>query len=308
MPVMSVSDRFPVKLLLATSILCGGLLDAAPAAAREGMGPIAQAAPGSTAIQPVGSPYNTYMRLGYAASKRGDHSAAATYFRDALFYVPNDREATIAYWNERRAIHQKLVPADRTPRESAYDRAMRLGYDETHRRDYQSATINFRRALAERPGDTYATQALRNVTAYLGAAKGRSLPAIEAAEMSVAPNAYAGESGYDRYMRLGYAAAREGDHTLAGDYFRSALYERPGDRMATIAFWNQKHALIRSTSGRVSVHDTATYDRLMRLGYDATERHHFRQALSHFEEALRVKPGDRYAEQAARNVRTYLQR
>lgn len=265
---------------------------------------LAQVAPGSS----TGNPYNSYMRLGYAASRRGDHMAAVTYFRDALFYVPNDREATIAYWNERRALHQQQAPEDQTPRETPYDRYMRLGYDETHARDYQSALINFRRALTERPGDYYATQAVRNVTAYIAGEKGQSLPTIEAATMSVAAGHYSGESAYDRYMRLGYAAAKERDFSQAAEYFRSALHERPNDRMATIAYWNQKHALHSSTAGMPPRVDTATYERLMRLGYDATQRHHFREALSQFQAALRVKPGDPYAEQAIRNVSTYLQR
>lgn len=106
----------------------------------------------SQAVQAVGSPYNT---------------AATSHFREALLYVPDDREATIAYWNARRALHAKLSPNDRTPPESAYDKDMRLGYDETHTRDYQSALINFKRALQQRPGDYFATQAVRNVRTYL---------------------------------------------------------------------------------------------------------------------------------------------
>lgn len=261
----------------------------------------------SQAVQPVGSPYNMAMRLGYAASERGDYTAATNHFREALLYVPEDREATIAYWNARRALHAKLTPKDRTPPESAYDKAMRLGYDETHARDYQSALINFQRALKERPGDTFAAQAVRNVSAYIAAEKGTALPQIEQAQISVAAEGYAGESSYDRYMRLGYAAAKERNHSLAADYFRSALLDRPDDRMATIAFWNQKHALIQAASGRPSALSSSSYERMMRLGYDANERHHFTDALRYFEAALQARPGDPYATQAVRNVRTYLQ-
>ncbi|MCT0249149.1 hypothetical protein [Synechococcus sp. CS-205] len=260
----------------------------------------------SQAVQAVGSPYNTAMRLGFAASKRSDYTAATSHFREALLYVPDDREATIAYWNARRALHAKLSPNDRTPPESAYDKDMRLGYDETHARDYQSALINFKRALQQRPGDYFATQAVRNVSAYIGGEKGVALPQIEQASLSGAAVGYAGESSYDRYMRLGYAAAKEKEPSLAIDYFRSALYERPNDRMATIAFWNQKHALIESTSGRPASINAISYDRMMRLGYDANERHHFAEALNYFQAALQARPGDPYATQAVRNVRTYM--
>jgi hypothetical protein len=44
---------------------------------------------------------------------------------------------------------------------------MRLGYAATQQRDYQTALINFRRALNARPGDSYATRAIRNVEGYL---------------------------------------------------------------------------------------------------------------------------------------------
>lgn len=55
------------------------------------------------------------------------------------------------------------------PVESAYDRFMRLGYSLSRTRDYQSALINFRRALQERPGDRYATQAAANMQAIIEA-------------------------------------------------------------------------------------------------------------------------------------------
>jgi tetratricopeptide (TPR) repeat protein len=261
----------------------------------------------SQAVQPVGSPYNKAMRLGYAASERGDYTAATDHFREPLLYVPEDREATIAYWNARKALHAKLSPRNHTPLENAYDRAMRLGYDETHARDYQSALVNFQRALKERPGDNFAIQAVRNVSAYIAAQKGEPLPQIEQAELNVASEGYAGESSYDRYMRLGYAAAKEKNHSLAADYFRSAILDRPDDRMATIAFWNQKHALIQTASGRPATINAATYERMMRLAYDANERQQFDDALSYFEAALKARPGDPYATQAVRNVRTYLQ-
>jgi Flp pilus assembly protein TadD len=44
---------------------------------------------------------------------------------------------------------------------------MRIGYAATQRGDYQTALINFRRALQARPNDSYATQAIRNVETYI---------------------------------------------------------------------------------------------------------------------------------------------
>jgi hypothetical protein len=49
----------------------------------------------------------------------------------------------------------------------AYTRYMNIGYAATQKRDYQTALINFRRALNERPGDSYATRAISNVQSYI---------------------------------------------------------------------------------------------------------------------------------------------
>jgi hypothetical protein len=51
--------------------------------------------------------------------------------------------------------------------ESAYNRYMRIAYAASGTSDYQTALINFRRALAERPGDRYATEAIANMEAAI---------------------------------------------------------------------------------------------------------------------------------------------
>jgi uncharacterized protein HemY len=248
------------------------------------------------------------MRLGFAAMKRQDYYGATHYFREALVYVADDREATLAYWNARKALHDSTPIPDQSPRESDYDRFMRLGYDEVHKRDYQAALINFNRALEQRPGDYYATLALRNVKAYIAAQKGEPISNIDEISLNVADSPYAGESAYDRYMRLGYAAAKEQKWAIASDYFHSALYERPNDRLATIAFWNV-NSHINSTGGSSeTIKAIETYDRYMRLGYDAVQRHHFQDALNYFQGALKIKPADQYATQAVRNVQTYMRK
>ncbi|MGB3692258.1 MAG: hypothetical protein WBG70_12970 [Spirulinaceae cyanobacterium] len=122
---------------------------------------------------PGESAYAQYMRLGYAASQRGDFKVAASYFRSALYERPQDREATIAYWNAKDALQE-------TPNEgeTAYDRYMEIAYDATEQEDYQTALINFQRALEERPGDYYATQAIRNVKTYIERGQDPSLQEV----------------------------------------------------------------------------------------------------------------------------------
>lgn len=56
-------------------------------------------------------------------------------------------------------------PAEPNP----YTQAMLIGYAAEEQGDFQTALINFRRALAERPGDRYALRAIANVESYIAA-------------------------------------------------------------------------------------------------------------------------------------------
>lgn len=57
---------------------------------------------------------------------------------------------------------------DESESESNYDRLIRIGDDLYERGDFQSALINYRRALRERPGDSYALKAIRTVQRSIG--------------------------------------------------------------------------------------------------------------------------------------------
>ena len=144
------------------------------------------------------SAYDEYMRLGFDAEQAGDYAAAATYFRYALFAIPQDREATTAYWNMR----SQLQDEDLTARANAYNTNMEAGYDATEANDYELALQSFNAALALRPGDYYATQAIQNVQTYLT----RGVQADSPSDVEQTYTAYVNEPLYDRYMRLGYAA------------------------------------------------------------------------------------------------------
>ncbi|MDJ0734963.1 MAG: hypothetical protein QNJ47_13000 [Nostocaceae cyanobacterium] len=213
------------------------------------------------------STYDQYMRLGYAAMQRKDYRTAAQYFRYALYETPKDKKATIAYWNARNEIKE-----DKNPSQTAYDRYMEIGYDATEAENYQNALINFQRALQERPGDYYATQAIRNVRTYINRGQKPDNPTDVTANTTF----YPGELPYDRYMRLGYAAIQRNDFVMAMNHFRSALYQRPNDRQATIAYWNAKDSL-KNGKGKQTETENA-YERHMRLGYDATEKGDYQSA------------------------------
>ncbi|NEP18048.1 MAG: hypothetical protein F6J97_14270 [Leptolyngbya sp. SIO4C1] len=242
--------------------------------------------------------YDEYMRLGFDAQQREDYRSAAAYFRAALYANPGDREAITAYWNARGAMQ-----AGEDTVSGAYEQAMNRGYDATEVGDYEAALGHFRTALQQRPDDYYAAQAIRNVYTYLNRGERADSPDDVAPTYSV----YAGELPYDRYMRLGYAAAQREDFAAAQRYFRGALYERPRDRQATIAYWNAVDGSRDGEFGLESSEPETAYDRYMRLGYDATEREDYTAALSFFEQALSERPEDGYAIQAIRNVQTYME-
>jgi tetratricopeptide (TPR) repeat protein len=69
-------------------------------------------------------------------------------------------------------------------RNQAYTQAMLIGYAAAEQEDYQTALINFRRALNERPGDRYALAAIANMETYIArqrqeAARKRQLVALQ---------------------------------------------------------------------------------------------------------------------------------
>lgn len=255
-------------------------------------------APGNAETYSPQQEYDEYMRLGYAADQEGDYVEAANFFRAALYAVPRDREATVAYWNARG----QLTSPELSDRAQQYEDSMEQGYDATDEGDYEAALGYFESALELRPRDYYAAQAIRNVYTYLNRGVGADSPS----DVPVTYNVYAGETPYDRYMRLGYAAAQRQDFAAAQTYFRSALYERSNDRQATIAYWNAVDGVRDGEFGANSEVPEADYDRYMRLGYDATQNGNYERAMRFFERALGERPEDAYAVQAIRNVQTYM--
>jgi hypothetical protein len=62
-----------------------------------------------------------------------------------------------------------------------------------------------------------------------------------------------------------------------------------------------------STAPRIAQASTTPYDRYMRQGYRADSKRDFHSALLAFREALRQRPGDRYATRAINNVSRYIE-
>ncbi|HEY9837276.1 MAG TPA: YHYH domain-containing protein [Vampirovibrionales bacterium] len=86
---------------------------------------------------------------------------ALNYFQQALTLQPNNVEAF--------SMVNILEPYVRQISGSCpdYTTCMNLGYTATNQKDYQTALVNFKRALAFDLGNEYALQAIRNVSRYI---------------------------------------------------------------------------------------------------------------------------------------------
>ena len=86
---------------------------------------------------------------------------AFSYFQQALTLQPSDVEAF--------SMVNILEPYVRQISGSCtdYTTCMNLGYAATNQKDYQTALINFKRALAFDLGNEYALAAIRNVSRYI---------------------------------------------------------------------------------------------------------------------------------------------
>ncbi|MFQ4138222.1 hypothetical protein PGN35_018075 [Nodosilinea sp. PGN35] len=61
----------------------------------------------------------------------------------------------------------RLKQTRQQARSQTYRNSMLAAYSAAERNDYHTALINFRRALAARPGDRYATAGIRNMETYI---------------------------------------------------------------------------------------------------------------------------------------------
>ena len=101
----------------------------------------------------------------------------ATYTQQVLSFYQQERPS------QQAVTPSQTQPAQQTPQPTqpsqqaantapstralpVYDRYMQAGYAATENKDYGTALLYFQRALDERPDDTYAQQAIRNVERY----------------------------------------------------------------------------------------------------------------------------------------------
>lgn len=82
--------------------------------------------------------------------------------------------------------------------------------------------------------------------------------------------------------------------------------------LAALAFLPLDHVITTQVLATESLYQVAqaksAYTQYMQLGYNETRRRNYRKALGYFQQAERIRPGDRYATAAIRNVTSYIQR
>lgn len=102
------------------------------------------------------------LTVGLSLGLMGLGAAIDSETNPAMALVPAAGEAPTAKVAEP-PLDGQLSKAD----PQAYTRAMMIGYAAAERGDYHTALINFRRALAERPGNQYALDAIDNMETYI---------------------------------------------------------------------------------------------------------------------------------------------
>jgi TolA-binding protein len=82
-------------------------------------------------------------------------------------------QQVVRFYQQNQAKTKPTTASRPTPPQPAkttstpYDRYMQTGYEAVKQKNYQTALTYFKRALDERPNDSYATDAIRNTEKYL---------------------------------------------------------------------------------------------------------------------------------------------
>jgi|GEM_PF-675051 len=159
--------------------------------------------------------------------------------------------------------------------QSGYDQYMQLGYTATAKRLYHKALSYFQQAQQVRPGDKYADKAVTNIQHLLQRI------------------AFIPDFGIPRRRVAAASRTSTLHHHIHHDPRRfSAAVRSPAPLVPQIV-------VAQSQSG---------YDQYMQLGYAATAKRLYHKALSYFQQAQQVRPGDKYADKAVTNIQHLLQR
>lgn len=107
------------------------------------------------------STYKHCMTQAMKAHLKGDIELALIYYKQAIIFKPNDIEA----FTNLSALepYVREIPGSCT----SYNSCMKLGYAATNQKNYQTALVNFKRALGYDLGNNTAVRAIRIVCKYI---------------------------------------------------------------------------------------------------------------------------------------------
>jgi hypothetical protein len=109
---------------------------------------------------------------------------------------------------------------------SEYDRYMALGYRNTQQKNYEQAALYFRRALDDRPKDSYADRALKNIETIIGDAIPPAPPSTSATPTGQWTEVATNVVG-DRFMVAPSSIQTKGKSTAYWEY-RAFVQPNPG--------------------------------------------------------------------------------
>lgn len=115
---------------------------------------------------------------------RYNSNGTATYTQRVLSFYQQQRRSTPATSPQTQASPARPTAATPAQQSSDYDRYMQAGYTSTQQSNYPTALLYFNRALDERPNNTYAEQAIRNVEGYQRSRGGNATSTAGSPEVS----------------------------------------------------------------------------------------------------------------------------
>jgi tetratricopeptide (TPR) repeat protein len=245
------------------------------AAAIKGKKAAAEARKSETTIDPKAlakkQAYDKSMAAGRAAVKSGKYVEAITAFESALSQVPSDKVATAELADARK----KAQDAANARRTAAYNDSMKQADTAMKAKKIAEALTAYKKALEFRPGDAAASKGKKDAEAQL------------AVKPKLDPKAKQREEDYQLAMSAGKSALDKKNYQGAVNSFKEALRIKPGDKAAATALESSEKLLAAQPKK-----PEEAYAGWMKKGDEAMKAKKYLDAVTAYDEALKIKPGD----------------
>jgi tetratricopeptide (TPR) repeat protein len=236
-------------------------------------------------IDPKQADYELAMSAGQAALKKNDFQGAVNSFKEALRLNPTSREASTYLQDANTRLTAATRAAEDAKRREEYNRLMTGGKQAVALKKYDDAVQLFTAALKLQPGDTAATDALRQATQ----ARLQPMPQPKVEPKKVEPKKAEPKSDpkaeYNRLMQSGAALEKSEKMNDAIQSYRKALQLAPSDAAALTALRRTELPL------------------LLTAGKQALAARRFPDAAKSFEAALQLAPDNAEAKTGLKKAR-----